>query len=52
MRFVTKCFLILLLALTSGWVGAASPVSTEALSYPISRYRSLRARRLSALCEG
>jgi glutaredoxin len=32
MRFVTKCLLILLLALTSGWVGAAMPVSTETLS--------------------
>lgn len=29
MRFVTKCFLILLPALTSGLVGAASPTSTE-----------------------
>ena len=32
MRFVTKCFLIFLLALTSGWVGAASPASAETLS--------------------
>jgi hypothetical protein len=32
MRFVTKSFLILLLALTAGWVGATTPVSTEALS--------------------
>jgi glutaredoxin len=32
MRFVTKCLLILLLVLTSGWVGAATPVSTETLS--------------------
>jgi glutaredoxin len=32
MRFVIKCFLILLLALTSGWVGTASPASTEAPS--------------------
>jgi glutaredoxin len=32
MRLVTKCFLTLLLALTSGWVGASSPVSTETLS--------------------
>ncbi len=32
MRFIIKCFLILLLALTSVWVGAASPASTETLS--------------------
>jgi glutaredoxin len=29
MRFITKCFLIWLLALTTGWVGAASPSFTE-----------------------
>lgn len=33
MRFVTKCFLFLLLALTAGWGWAASPASTEALSF-------------------
>ena len=33
MRFVTKSFLLLLLALTSSWGGAATTVSTETLSF-------------------